>query len=123
MKPSNANVYITLFYRNIQVNMAISMKSALVMAILIIGLVQTVKSACPNYGMVYGNCGSDIESHWNVSWQECARLCKNLRGNSRARGIICGFKCPREINNKLSVIDSTNSFWVIDKSYKCFVQF
>ena len=73
-------IFITLFYRNTQVNMAISMKSALVMAILIIGLVQTVKSACPNYGMVYGNCGSDIESHWNVSWQRCARLCKNLRG-------------------------------------------
>ena len=51
----------------------------------------------------------------------CRVLCKNLRGNIKARGIICEFKCPREINNKL--IDSTNSFWVIDKSKtdKCFV--
>ena len=69
-------VSITLFYRNTQVNMAISMKSALVIAIFIIGLVQTVKSACPNYGMLYGNCGSDIKFFRKVSWQRCAMECK-----------------------------------------------
>ena len=60
--------------------MAISMKSALVVAILIIGLVQTAKSACPNYGKIYGGCGSDITSYNNVrDWKRCAELCKEHR--------------------------------------------
>ena len=32
------------------------------MAILLIGLVQTAKSACPNYGKVYGYCESDLKA-------------------------------------------------------------
>jgi len=58
----------------------IAIKSALLLSLMMCSFFQASNAACPEYGKVYGNCGSDIGYGLrNIrDWKECAQKCQEV---------------------------------------------